>query len=119
MSHAVSMGEKSRREPLLADRGVLQFEDFGRSTGLDPATVENLMRTELRGISMWLDEELTRPFGIFDDALPSRQELAALGLSVRDDYDPEALRSYEMCDDEEDEEVGVDEDADPSHTLTW
>jgi len=72
---------------------VEEFEDFCRSAGLDDATVENLMRTEFLDISMWRDEELTRPFGIFDDALPSRQALAALGLSVRDDYDPEGLRS--------------------------
>lgn len=98
---------------------MLQFEDFCRSTGLDHGTVENLMRTELRDISMWRDEELTHPFGILDDALPTAQELAVLGLPVRDDYDPEALRSYEMGDDEEDQEVKVDEDADPSHTLTW
>ena len=30
--------------------------------------MENLMRTELLEVSMWRDEELTRPFGIFDDA---------------------------------------------------
>ena len=115
MSHAVPMEREPSRKPLLEGRGVLHFDDFCRSTGLDHATVENLMRTELFNISMWRDEELTRPFGIFDDALPSREALAALGLPVRDDYDPEGLRSYVMSDEEE---VEVDEDADPSHTLT-
>jgi hypothetical protein len=70
--------------------------------------VENLMRTDLRDVSTWSDQELTRPFGIFDDALPSRQAPAALGLAVRDDYDPEALRSH-----------GEDEDEGPVDTLTW
>ena len=94
----------------------MQLEDFCRSTGLDPATVENLMRAELFDISMWKDEELTRPFGLFDDVLPSRRALAALGLPVRDDYDPEALRSYEQNEDEDEE---LDEDAGPIQTLTW
>ena len=73
MSHAVPMGREPGRKPLLRGRGVLQLEDFCRSTGLDPATVENLMRAELFDISMWKDEELTRPFGLFDDVLPSRR----------------------------------------------
>ena len=29
---------------------------------------------------------------IFDDALPSRDELVVMGVPVRDDYDPQALR---------------------------
>jgi hypothetical protein len=74
---------------------VLQFEDFCRSTGLDHVTVKNLMRSELLDTSLWKDKEHTRPFGIFDDALPSRQALVAMGLPVRDDYDPEALRTYD------------------------
>jgi hypothetical protein len=80
---------------------VLQFEDFCRSTGLDHLTVENLMRSELLDISLWSDKEHTRPFGIFDDVLPSRQALAAMGLPVLEDNDPEALRSYdEQTDDD-------------------
>jgi hypothetical protein len=80
---------------------VLQFEDFCRSTGLDHVTVENLMRTQLLDISLWRDKEHTRPFGIFDDGVPSRQALATMGLPVKDDYDPEALRSYdEQTDDD-------------------
>jgi hypothetical protein len=80
---------------------VLQFETFCRGTGLDPATVENLMRTERLEGGLWRDKERTSPFGIFDDVLPSRQALAAMGLSIRDDYDPEALRSYdEQADDD-------------------
>jgi hypothetical protein len=111
----MSMGRDPGSKPLLTGRGVLQFEDFCLSTGLDHATAEKLMRTELHDISMWMDEDLTRPFGIFDDALPSRQALAALGLPVRDDYDPEALRSYVVQDDGEEPE----EDTGPNGTLTW
>ena len=74
---------------------MVQFEDFCRSTGLDHVTVENLMRTELLDISLWRDKGHTRPFGIFDDVLPAREALVAMGLPVRDDYDPEALRSYD------------------------
>lgn len=98
------MREDPGRKPLLRGRGVLELEDFCRSTGLDHATAENLMRTDLSDISMWDDEELTRPFGIFDDALPSREELVARGLPVRDDYDPESLRSCEGDDEEPDED---------------
>ena len=43
---------------------------------LDHATVEHLMRTELLDISLWTDKERMRPFGIFDDVLPSRQALS-------------------------------------------
>ena len=97
------MGGEPGRKPLLRGRGVLPFEDFCRSTGLDHDTVENLMRSELLDIALWRDKEHTRPFGIFDDVLPSRHVLAAMGLPVRDDYDPEALRSY---DEQTDDHVG-------------
>jgi hypothetical protein len=78
----------------------LRFEDFCRSTGLDHATVENLMRNELLDISLWRDKEHTRPFGIFDDVLPTPEALAAMGLSVRAEYEPESLRSDEQTDDD-------------------
>lgn len=95
------MGEDGG-EPLLSSRGVLRIEDFCRSTGLDQVTVENLMRTRLLEVSLWWDRERTRPFGIFDDALPSLEALASIGLRVRDDYDPAALRSFEITDDDPD-----------------
>ena len=114
MSHAEPMSGEPDRKPLLRGRGVVEFEDFCRSTGLDHATVEKLMRTELLDISTWRDEELTLPFGIFDGALPSHQALAALGLSARDDYDPEGLRSSI-----EDEDEESDEDTGPTDKLTW
>lgn len=113
------MGIEPGRKPLLDGRGVLQFEDFCRSTGLDQLTVENLMRTELLDISMWRDEDRVRPFGIFDDALPSRQALAALGLPVRDDYAPEALRSTPYGGLQDDEIDGAAEDSGSTSTMSW
>jgi hypothetical protein len=89
------MGEEPTRKPLLRGRGVLQFEDFCRSTGLDRDVVENLMRTELLNVALWSDKMRTRPFGIFDDALPTREALIGMGLPVSKQYDPEALRSYD------------------------
>lgn len=35
----------------------------------------------------------TRVMGIFDDVLPARDALIAMGFTVRDDYDPAVLRS--------------------------
>ena len=93
------MGADQGRKPLLCGRGVLRIEDFCRSTGLDQATVEELMRTGRLEGALWRAKEPTRPFGIFDDVLPSPEALAAMGLPVRDDYDPEALRSFELTDD--------------------
>ncbi len=81
-----------QRKPLLLGRRFLLFDDFCLNTGLDEATVESLLRTELHGGPLWTDEEPIRPMAIFNDALPSRAELAAMGLPVRDDYDPHALR---------------------------
>jgi hypothetical protein len=89
------MGGDQGRKLLLRGRGLVQFEDFCRATGLDHATVENLMRSDLLDISLWRDKEHTRPFGIFDDVLTSRHSLAAMGLPERDDYDPKALRSHD------------------------
>ncbi|UMG91400.1 hypothetical protein [Nocardioides sp. TF02-7] len=94
------MGDEPGDEPLLHARGVLLIEDFCRASGLDQETVQRLLRSgDLEG-GLWRDEERTRPFGIFDDQLPSRAALMALGLPVSDDYEPEALRSFEMPDDD-------------------
>lgn len=72
-------------------------EDFCRSTGLDPTTVESLMRTnQLEGVF----DGAGRVVGLFDDVLPTAEQLGALGLSVRSDYHPDHHRSYE--DDSED-----------------
>src|SRR3982751_3233203 len=97
------MGGEPRRKPLLGGRGVLRMEDFCRSTGLDQVTVENLMRTERLEGALWWDKERTRPFGIHDDVLPARQTLAAMGLPVRDDYEPDDLRTFDMPPDDDDD----------------
>ncbi|WP_244928533.1 hypothetical protein [Nocardioides sp. W7] len=85
--------------PLIRGRGVMLIDEFSRVTGLDRLTVDALVAgRKIEGASH-LDG---RVFGIFDDVLPTREELRSWGLSVRDDYDPERHRSY----------VGVDEDSD-------
>ncbi len=82
-------------EALLPARGAVLIEEFCRATGLGQNVVQRLMRSEQLEGGLWKDEERTRPFGILDDALPSRSALIALGLPVRDDYDPESLRPDE------------------------
>ncbi|MFZ2015828.1 MAG: hypothetical protein WAV00_18590 [Nocardioides sp.] len=80
-------------EPLLGNpRSSLRIEDFCLNTGFDRDTVENLIRERFLEDSLWTWEEPSRPRSIFIDALPSRETLAAMGLPVRDDYDPENLR---------------------------
>ena len=81
--------------------GFLLIEDFCRSTGLDQLTVEELFRTGRLGGALARAEDNARPAAIFDDRLPSREALAAMGLPIRDDYDPEALRTHEPSDDDD------------------
>jgi hypothetical protein len=57
------------------------------------------MRTALLEVSLWTAGEPSRLVGIFEDVLPSPAALAAMGLAVRDDYDPDTLRSCELDDD--------------------
>ncbi len=85
-----------------ADRSaaITRAEDVCRSTGLDQATVDELLRTGHLEGAMVGAKGSTRVVAILDDKLPSREALAALGLPVRDDYDPDALRSYELIDDD-------------------
>jgi hypothetical protein len=78
-------------------------EDFCRSTGLDQITVEELFRAGRLQGALVREHDRTRPFGIFDDELPSREALVTIGLPVRDDYDPNALRSHELADDDPDD----------------
>ena len=92
------MDELADSKPLLRGRGMLRIEDFCRSTDLARTTVEALMRAgRFEGV-LWSPEEPSHPVGIFDDVLPSSETLAAMGLQVRADYDPEALRSFESTD---------------------
>ena len=86
------MGPDQEHEPLLSGRSVLRIEDFCLNTGLDPDTVEKLVREKFLEDSLWTVDQPSRPAFIDMDALPSREALAAMGWPVRDDYDPHALR---------------------------
>ncbi len=66
------------------------IDEFSQATGLDRPTADALVKDrEVEG--------LCRPdgqvWGIFDDVLPTKEELRSLGLRVRDDYDPARHRS--------------------------
>lgn len=87
------------REPL-PGRSFLLIQDFCLNAGLDLATVEELIRADRLGGWLWTTDEPTRPVAIFDDLLPSREALVALGLTVREDYDPEHVREYTPIGDE-------------------
>ena len=86
--HSVAMTTDTGRKPLVEGRGVIRLEDFSDLSGLARDTVEDLMRRGLFGGGLWRDEERTSAADMFEDLLPSREELTALGLSVREDYDP-------------------------------
>ena len=87
------MDPERGRTPLLGSgRGFLRIQDFCLNTGLDRDTVETLIRERFLENSLWTVAEPSRPVSIYMDALPSREDLAARGLPVRDDYDPQALR---------------------------
>ena len=103
--HAAAVSAEPGDKPLLRGRGVLLIEDFCRASGLDQDTVQSLMRTGHVQGGLWSDEEQTRPFGIFDDLLPSREDLVAFGLPVSSDYEPDTLRSYEMTDQDDDPDI--------------
>jgi hypothetical protein len=87
------------KRPLLQGRGALLAEDFCRHTGLDQQMVDELMLTGRSDGALVSESDPNRVAMIFDDALPSREALAAMGLPVREDYDPDALRSITTIDD--------------------
>ena len=97
------MGADQGRKPLLHGRGALLIEDFCRSTGLDQITVDELVRTGRLRDALVSAKGSTRMVAFFDDVLPSREALASMGLPVRDDYDPDALRSYELTGEDPDD----------------
>lgn len=78
----------------------MRVQDFSRITGLDESTVERLLREGHLEGGLWRDAHQNRPFGLFEDALPTRAALVALGLAVRPDYNPADHRSFEMNDDD-------------------
>ena len=101
------------RKPLLVGRGLLRMDDFCRVTGLDRATADALVR-EVRVEGAFHPDG--RVAGIFDDVLPSAEQLRDWGFTIRDDYDPVALRSYEGDSDDEDEAPGT---GGPSWAMGW
>ncbi len=87
------MGGPRERKPLLSSRGLLPVDDFCRSTGLDRAAVEGLLRSgRVEGV---LDDH-GRALGLFDDVLPTAEQLRSLGQPVSDAYDPEQMRGHEV-----------------------
>ena len=87
------MEPEQDRKPLLdGARSSLSIDDVCLNTGLDRDTVEKLVREHFLEDSLWTWEEPSHAKQIFIEALPSRESLVALGLPVRDDYDPRALR---------------------------
>jgi hypothetical protein len=97
--HTVPMDPVPERKPLLPASGCLRLDDFCLNTGLDRDTVEDLVRTGRLQGWLWTSKEPIRPWSVFYDALPSRAALVALGLPVREDYDPQALRTGPLSDD--------------------
>lgn len=94
------------------------IDEFSRATGLDRPTVDALVTDRKVEGLRHLDG---RVFGIFDDVLPTKEELRSWGLSVRDDYDPERHRSYVGTDDDSDA-FGSEEGATGSSagwTMSW
>lgn len=101
------MAEHPTPEPLLSGRGVLRIQDFCRSTGLTQRAVEDLIRSgRIEGV-LWTPTEPASPVGIFDDVLPSREVLLAMGFDVRSDYAPEALRSFESTSNEPEDDGAI------------
>ncbi|GAA1760920.1 hypothetical protein GCM10009795_004200 [Nocardioides hankookensis] len=107
------MEAEGAHKPLLVGRGLLMIDDFCRATGLDRATANAMLRdVKVEG----LRHPDGRVAGIFDDVLPSADQLRDWGFEVRDDYDPVALRSY-VDDSDDDDEVG--ETGSPSWSMGW
>jgi hypothetical protein len=84
--------EQARMPMLTGGRGGVLIADFCLNTGLDRAVVEDLVRTGRLEGGLSTRQEPMYSGVIYDDALPSRDELVAMGVPVRDDYDPHALR---------------------------
>ena len=76
-------------EPLLAGRGLVRVADFCRATALSPATVDALIRQgDIEGVV----DVNRRAVALFEDSLPSAEQLHNLGLSVSPGYRPDDLR---------------------------
>lgn len=99
-------------DPPYSGRGLLLVDEFCLSTGLDLRTVESLMRAgQLEG----LFGRYGVAIGLFDDVLPSGEQLRAMGLTVNRDYMPDDLRS--CTDDSDDSDPNAAES--PTWTMSW
>lgn len=108
------MNRGAERKPLLGGRGLLSIDDFARATGLDQPTVEALVQAgELEGV---VDLE-GRAVGLFNDVLPTSDQLRAMGLAPDPNYNPDELRSY--VDDSDDPHEHDHDEAGPTWTMSW
>lgn len=107
------MSEGHGRKPLLRSRGLILIEDFCRAAGVDPASIEGLLRS---GIIDGVADGQDRPFGLFDDVLPTPQQLRSLGVNVSSDYDFNQLRGVELDSDKDPEEAG---NGQSTWTMSW
>jgi hypothetical protein len=85
------MSSSGSRRPLLPGRGCLAAPEFCQATGLHEAIVADMVRD---GILDGLLDQHGQLFGLFDDTLPSVEELKARGHVVNGAYDPEQFRSH-------------------------
>lgn len=108
-----TVGTVGHSKPLVVGRGLLLVERFCEATGLTRAEVEPLLADgRVEGVYL----ENGQWHGLFDDVLPTREELLGWGLGIDPAYDPELLRSHDgPADDDPDD----DEPGDDSWTLRW
>ena len=100
-----------QRQTLPAGRGFVDVERFALSTGLDQSTIRALIEA---GHFHGLVDDQGHGVGIFDDTLPTADELRTLGLSVSHLYQPDDLCSYE-----DGGEVDPGDGPDSSWTMSW
>lgn len=102
------------RHPLVPSRGLTLVADFCRASGLEVADVQALL---VDGRVDGVTDRHGRVLGLFDDALPDREQLRAWGHEVSDHYEPESLRTHEDEHGEDDEQD--EEDDSSSWSITW
>ena len=97
---------------------MMLIDDFSRATGLDRQTADALVTDRKVEGLFHLDG---RVVGVFDDVLPTKEELRSWGMKVRDDYDPERHRSHVGTDDDPDVFGGEARTSGPSAnwTMSW
>lgn len=96
---------------------MLLIDEFARATGLDRRTADALV-ADRKVEGLWnLNGQVV---GLFDDVLPTKEQLRSWGLHVRDDYDPERHRSHVGTDDPDSLSADQDADGESAHwTMGW